>query len=180
MTPVSLQLHPNSICNAIVSIEVDVSIVQDALRLQYRFIGDRSRLLLQARSPAERADFLWRHTCCEAFLGRAAAPDYLEFNFAPSSQWAAYRFSGHRRDMATAEVPTPQISVSAASEPFALQAAVFSADPFAISAYDRLGLACVLEETSGRLSYWALAHPPGKPDFHDPSALRLDLASYTK
>jgi len=30
----------------------------------------------------------------------------------------------------------------------------------------RLGLAAVIEEASGRKSYWALAHPPGKPDFH--------------
>jgi hypothetical protein len=30
----------------------------------------------------------------------------------------------------------------------------------------RLGLSALIEETSGRKSYWALAHPPGKPDFH--------------
>ena len=30
----------------------------------------------------------------------------------------------------------------------------------------RLGLAALIEDTSGRKSYWALAHPPGKPDFH--------------
>jgi len=29
-----------------------------------------------------------------------------------------------------------------------------------------LGLSAVLEETNGRKSYWALAHPPGKADFH--------------
>jgi hypothetical protein len=30
----------------------------------------------------------------------------------------------------------------------------------------RLGLSAVIEETSGHKSYWALAHPPGRPDFH--------------
>ena len=30
----------------------------------------------------------------------------------------------------------------------------------------RLGLSALIEDTSGRKSYWALAHPPGKPDFH--------------
>jgi hypothetical protein len=30
----------------------------------------------------------------------------------------------------------------------------------------RLGLSALIEDTSGRTSYWALAHPAGKPDFH--------------
>jgi hypothetical protein len=39
-----------------------------------------------------------------------------------------------------------------------------------------LGLSAVIEETSGAKSYWALAHPPGRPDFHhaDGFALMLD------
>jgi hypothetical protein len=42
----------------------------------------------------------------------------------------------------------------------------------------RLGLSAVIEETSGDRSYWALAHPPGKADFHhsDCFALRLPAA----
>jgi hypothetical protein len=39
----------------------------------------------------------------------------------------------------------------------------------------RLGLSAVIEETSGRKSYWALAHPPGKPDFHHPDCFALEL-----
>jgi hypothetical protein len=40
----------------------------------------------------------------------------------------------------------------------------------------RLGLSAVVEATDGGLSYWALRHPPGKPDFHhiDAFALQLD------
>jgi hypothetical protein len=30
----------------------------------------------------------------------------------------------------------------------------------------RLGLSALIEDTSGRKSYWALAHPSGNPDFH--------------
>ena len=42
----------------------------------------------------------------------------------------------------------------------------------------RLGLAAVIEETDGNRSYWALAHPPGDPDFHhsDCFALALPIA----
>jgi hypothetical protein len=31
----------------------------------------------------------------------------------------------------------------------------------------RLGLTAVVEDHSGRMSYWALRHPAEKPDFHD-------------
>jgi len=33
----------------------------------------------------------------------------------------------------------------------------------------------LIEETNGAKSYWALAHAPGKPDFHHPDAFALDL-----
>jgi hypothetical protein len=39
----------------------------------------------------------------------------------------------------------------------------------------RLGLSAVIEETSGRKSYWALAHPPGKPDFHHADCFAYEL-----
>ena len=39
----------------------------------------------------------------------------------------------------------------------------------------RLALAAVVEETSGALSYWALRHPPGAPDFHHADGFVLAL-----
>jgi hypothetical protein len=33
----------------------------------------------------------------------------------------------------------------------------------------------VIEDADGSLSYWALAHPPGRPDFHHTEAFALDL-----
>lgn len=38
-----------------------------------------------------------------------------------------------------------------------------------------LALAAVVEDEDGALSYWALRHPPGKPDFHHPDAFALQL-----
>jgi hypothetical protein len=38
-----------------------------------------------------------------------------------------------------------------------------------------IGLTAVLEQTDGTKSYWALAHPPGKPDFHDPACFALEF-----
>jgi hypothetical protein len=33
----------------------------------------------------------------------------------------------------------------------------------------------VIEETNGAKSYWALKHPPGKPDFHHADGFVLEL-----
>jgi hypothetical protein len=38
----------------------------------------------------------------------------------------------------------------------------------------------VIEETNGRLSYWALAHPPGKPDFHHSDCFALELPAVVR
>lgn len=40
----------------------------------------------------------------------------------------------------------------------------------------RLGLSAVIEEKGGALSYWALRHAPGRPDFHHPRAFVRRLA----
>jgi hypothetical protein len=44
-----------------------------------------------------------------------------------------------------------------------------------VQASHRLALSAVIEETDGRKSYWALAHPPGTPDFHHPDCFTLEL-----
>jgi hypothetical protein len=38
-----------------------------------------------------------------------------------------------------------------------------------------IGLSAVVEATDGSLSYWALAHAPGRPDFHHAHSFGLEL-----
>jgi hypothetical protein len=38
-----------------------------------------------------------------------------------------------------------------------------------------LGLSAVIEEKNGVMSYWALKHPPGPPDFHHASGFVLEI-----
>src|SRR6202008_5007065 len=94
---------------------------------------------------------------------------YYELNFAPSTRWAVYRFTGYRSGMRIAnEVDTPRLEVQTADAKFGLQASL-ELDHLADLPGDapwQIGLSAVIEETSGRKSYWALAHPPGKADFH--------------
>lgn len=94
---------------------------------------------------------------------------YYEFNLAPSSQWAAYRFAAYRQGMKELHLPVaPRIKIAAKPESFTLEATIDlreQLDPKA-DASVRMALCAVIEERDGRLCHWALAHPPGKPDFH--------------
>jgi hypothetical protein len=40
-----------------------------------------------------------------------------------------------------------------------------------------LGLTAVIEDVRGDRSYWALTHPPGKPDFHHPDGFAYELSA---
>jgi hypothetical protein len=118
----------------------------------------------QATEPA-RADELWRSTCFEAFLRPLGEENYREWNFAPSGQWATYEFSCYRENMAAADADlAPYIRMEDNFTWWALGATI------AVPADTNweLGLSAVLEEKDGTKSYWALAHPGEKPDFHDP------------
>ena len=93
-------------------------------------------------------------------------------------QWAAYRFGTYRRKMSVAnDVSAPRIEVQSSGELYKLQASLeldgMSSLPS--EAVWRLGLSVVIEETSGRKSFWALAHPSGKADFHHSDCFAHEL-----
>jgi hypothetical protein len=164
----ALRLHPDSLCSAATNVEVEVARPRaGSLVLCYVVTGKISGLRLPpVLVAAARTDELWRHTCFEAFVRPSPGEAYYEFNFAPSTRWAAYRFDSYRSGMRVAtEIGAPRIEVQSAPECYTLQAAM-DLSSLPRDARWRLGLAAVLEETSGGKSYWALAHPPGKPDFH--------------
>jgi hypothetical protein len=166
----ALTRHPDSHCVAATRIDVEVS-RQSAgrLMLTYLVAGNISELRLPPVTTSTWADELWQHTCFEAFVGTAAGAPYYEFNFAPSTEWAAYRFGSYRSGMRVAtEIGAPRIDVQSAPGRLTLQASL-NLDGLSTLPRDvgwRLGLAAITEDTRGGKSYWALAHPPGKPDFH--------------
>jgi len=165
-----LRRHPDSQCIAARHIEVKVARpCADSLVLCYGVTGAIRELRLPPTRAALRTPELWLHTCFEAFLGASSEAGYYEFNFAPTTQWAAYRFSSYRTGMdVVAEIEVPRIEVQSASDHFALQATL-KLDGLSDLPRDatwRLGIAAVTEDWNGGKSYWALAHPPGKADFH--------------
>jgi hypothetical protein len=169
-----LRPHPSSRSAAGIGVEAQVSRQQATLTLHYIVTGDN--LLLPPLAAPERSDELWRHTCFEVFVRAASDASYYEFNFAPSTQWAAYRFSGYRAGMSVAElIRAPALKIKSAGGRFELLASVALdglADP---DSSWKIGLSAVVEHVSGDLSYWALAHLASKADFHHPDCFSLEL-----
>ena len=179
-----LKLHPESVCLAAAHIEVEVARPSAAsLVLSYVVIGKISDIRMPPVMKATRSDKLWQHTCFEAFVRASSRAEYYEFNFAPSTQWAAYRFSGYRQGIrAAGEMSAPSIEVQSNHDRFILQASLDLdrlTDLPGQSTW-HLGLSAVIEDTSGWKSYWALVHPPGKPDFHHADSLALELLPATQ
>ena len=151
------------------SLEAHVYGVRDGtLALRFALEGDLARVRIPRPRPACRSDQLWQHTCFEAFIASKSQLAYHELNFAPSGEWAAYAFRSYRDGTPFEQDMDPGITVRSSEHRLELDA-VIRLDRLLLlqpSAPLRLALSAVIEDEAGSLSYWALEHPPGKPDFH--------------
>jgi hypothetical protein len=174
MPIVSLLRHPDSPCEAIGSVSVEYAMQPTGLQLCYRIIGNIDQIKVPTRKSSQRTAELWKHTCYELFIGGVDVKDYLEFNFSPSREWAAYQFSDYRTGMCDANIDVPAIRSQSTESEMELQVAL-NRNSISLDMPVRLGLSCVIEERTGRISYWALAHPVGKADFHHRDSFTLEL-----
>ena len=180
---VTLTCHPETPGDAVRSIAARVSRMPDGmLAVTYIFEGDLDRLRAPARRPRRSAARLWQHTCCEIFIARHDLAAYHEFNLSPSGEWAAYAFQRYRdgaplADESNAEELNPQIAVRDSAKKLELDALIHldRLSPAHHAAKLSLALSAIVEEKDGLLSYWAIKHPPGKPDFHHADAFALEM-----
>jgi hypothetical protein len=178
--PAVLTAHPSTPNDAVRGLGVQLRAEEpDILVFQYLLDADMSRVRVPFPGAGGRAEALWKHTCFEAFIAPADAPGYHEFNFSPSLDWAIYRFGAYREGMSPAEIGrVPQISVRRSDDALELESAVCLGNLVDLrdARHLRIALAAVIEDENGRLSYWGLRHPPGKPDFHHPNGFILEVA----
>jgi len=156
-----------------------ISAGEAALALIYVLKTGLTGLRIPPAGPPRRADGLWQHTCFEVFISEKGQQSYWEFNFAPSGEWAAFAFKSYRDGGPIEDDGLhPEIVVRSAANSFELEALVRLDRLLAIQPPVALGLglSAVIEENDGTISYWALKHPPGKPDFHHPDSFALELA----
>ena len=170
--------HPDNRDTPLRGIGVSARRTTGKLELSYTITGDIARLRAAPKSQPRIAQALWKHTCCECFIAVEGEPEYYEFNFSPSRQWAAYVFSDYREGAPlTDETLDPRILIRRSADRLELDASI-GLDRLParyVNSALRIGLSAVIEDTEGRLSYWALAHPAVKPDFHHRDAFALRL-----
>jgi hypothetical protein len=150
------------------------------MRLRFQLEGEMNALRIPEEAEAGFTDGLWQHTCFEAFIATADSPAYREFNFSPSGQWAAYAFTDYRqRDLSWTPSAAPHMQLRLMPETLDLEVTLPAALLFAPSRPLDIGLTAVIETSGLTLSYWALAHPGERPDFHQRAAFTLRLAPHT-
>ena len=174
----TVQLTPHAAVPspAVRGIEVSVSRAEGKLTVMYRLDGDLDRLRVPQERPACATDRLWEHTCFELFVARSGAADYYELNFAPYGASAVYAFGAYRQRLdreLTAKAPRRQWGD--ASCRLIAEVELSALGPAYVDAELVLGVSAVIEDADGQLSYWALAHPQPKPDFHHRDAFTLVL-----
>ncbi len=166
----SLQPHPEVRPSTDCSVSAKARIADGLLWLTFEVVPSRV-ILIPELTAGQRRDGLWQSTCFELFVTKPTG--YAEFNFSPSGNWAAYEFSGYREGMTKIAVrPTPAIAVFDDGDRLTVSVAL---DRTALPQGAQFGLCAVIEEADGTKSYWALAHPPGKPDFHHPTCFAATL-----
>jgi hypothetical protein len=172
----ALRPHPGARSDA--ADRIDVEAVRGpggALRLRYTVTGRVSDILLPAKAAPLRTDELWKHTCFEAFI-RTPSGGYVEFNFSPSSEWAAYRFRDYRLGMSDLPMDAPHIAAKASADRLEVDISFKLALPELAAAPGwRMAITAITEDVEAQKTYWALAHPEGKPDFHHDDGFVLDL-----
>jgi len=176
---VELVCHPDTPSRAVTGIAVHATrTAEGKLALHYSISGEVAKLRVPPPGPARIGWKLWRHTCCELFVREKNAAAYHEFNFSPSGEWTNYAFGKYRDGGPLDDASmNPQIAVQ--SGPGRLDLYALADLPGLSPGYGNaplaIGLATVIEEERGTISYWALRHAPGKPDFHHASAFALEL-----
>ncbi len=174
METYELSCHPDTPPLAVRAIKAGIGRADaNWLTLRWRIEGSGS-LVVPPLAGKGRGHDLWQTTCFELFLKTPDSASYVELNLSPSERWAAYDFDAYRDGMHPRAMPRDPVCTMRRGKDLsffeaALPIAGLPSLPW------QLGLTAVIEEEGGRKSYWALAHAPGKPDFHAPTCFAATL-----
>ncbi|MFL0356639.1 hypothetical protein ACI5KX_09160 [Erythrobacter sp. GH1-10] len=160
MTP--LMLHQTCDLGPIKAVTASIKPTDVGCDAEFRLEGDISRIKVPVHASAVREDNLWKTTCFEIFWQPIGGTYYREFNLSPSSKWACYDFDSFREGMRNAPVEAIAIASSHNGRELLLKASIASELPDPA----QVALNAIVEHGDGSLQYWALAFPPGKPEFH--------------
>lgn len=159
-----------------VTIQGTIERTEQALMLSFLLHGNLGDLVLPPAAKRNRCDNLWQSTCFEMFWAEKKKKNYWELNLAPNGGWNVYAFTDYRTGMRQEDrIAEPHIKTEHTAESFFLTAELGIGNLHAGLSPILLGVSAVLKHRDSRLSYWALAHPEEKPDFHAPQAFILRM-----
>lgn len=178
MRIITLHPHPSQLSDTDYSLHVKLEVIpHQGLTLCYILCGAINGCRIPATKMPAFAIGLWEHTCFEVFIALANEPQYHEFNFSPSSEWAAFAFSDIRKQTEYNTWQAPVISVNQNSKQLQLSTVIALAN-LPLNAKQQplhIGLSAVLELNTGVHYYWALHHAKSHPDFHVRNSFSLIL-----
>ena len=154
-----------------------ISCKDGELHICYTLSGPLDRLMipLTAQFP-ERRDNLWEESCFELFFAEPGSEAYWEVNLAPSGHWNVYNFDCYRQGMQMEDnVSSIPCSFVRRPQTFILEAVLDLGCLRLTEKHLQVNVSGVFLSKSNKQSYWALAHPCGKPDFHDRKGFILTL-----
>lgn len=165
----ALMLHRTSDLGPIRSVVAAVTATAQGCEAEFRLDGRMAGIMLPPLAPSARADDLWKTTCFEIFWQPLGGTGYREFNLSPSGRWAAYDFDSFRNGMRDAAVQAIALSCSHDDAGLVLTASIVADLPTPA----QVALNAVVEHADGGKQYWALAFPPGPPEFHSEANRQL-------
>ncbi len=147
------------------------------LSLKYALSGPLQNIVIPPQSDLPSRKYgLWEETCFEFFLCTETSDNYWEFNMSPAGHWNVYRFTSYRTGMR--EEPAFQslpfsVMVRDGALCLSLEIDMNKILPAAHSL--KAAVSAVINTLNDGLSYWALAHPGIRPDFHLRESFILEL-----
>jgi hypothetical protein len=165
----ALMLHRTCDLGPIRSVTASVTATEQGCEAEFRLDGRVGDIILPPPAPSERRDNLWQTTCFEIFWQPIGGTYYREFNLSPSGQWAAYDFDSFREGMRDAPVGAMAVACSHDANGLVLRASI-AAD---LPSPAQVALNAIVEHRDGGKQYWALAFPPGPPEFHSEANRQL-------
>ena len=155
-------LHVTCDLGPVRAITASVVATPEGCEAEFRLDGHVPSIILPPPATPARRDNLWQTTCFEIFWQPLGGSAYREFNLSPSGQWAAYDFDPFREGMRDAPVEAIAIACAQDDAGLILKASIAAdlPDPAQVA------LNAIVEHADGSKQYWALAFPPGRPEFH--------------
>ncbi len=147
------------------------------IQIEYQVKGALDCVHWPGTSPVTgRCHELWRQTCFELFFGMQGTSAYWEVNLSPNGCWNIYRFTDYRSGMREELlVEQPVCRVVEDDDLFSLRCTIDCKALIDESADLELAVSCVIQDTQGSISYWAIDHHGPEPDFHNRASFSMVL-----